>query len=171
MALSAFVQIHRESAKTNGHTRYLQGIIKTNYFKVPVSFPYCPLSKKYDAELVEFFDGFEFRHDVIDRIDHEVQMGIQKLNRGVFVPLGLRKLISYAVWGNPVDAYKWFEYSYQQDYLPHHYLPEHVMLIQVPSPNTAQPSMTVDCIPKKHLRVRSLMKRADDQGVGESTAV
>lgn len=151
------------------YSRYLDGIIRTDHFRIPESVPYCSLSKKYDPELIEFFDGFDYRYDIMDRIDQEVQKGIQQLNCGVLVPLALRKLICYSLWGNPVDAYKWFEYSYQHDYMPHHYLPEHVVLGYIPKSSSREPRMTIECDEKKHLPIRSRMTRASDQGVGESS--
>jgi hypothetical protein len=55
---------------------------------------------------VDFFDGFDYRHDIIDRIDGEVRVAMRELAYGGSVPLALRKLVCYALWGNPVDAYK-----------------------------------------------------------------
>lgn len=137
-----------------------------------MDYTYCPLRKKYDQELIDFFDGFDYRHDIIDRIDQEVYMGIQDLAFGRPVSMALRKLICYAIWGNPVDAYKWYEYSYQQEYMPHRYLPEHVVLGHLPKPTDytePQPS----CVGgwKRHGDVRYRMARAKDQGVGKSHEV
>lgn len=140
----------------------------SDYFDLPLGHTYCPLRKKYDGELVEFFAGFEYRHDIIDRIDQEVYQGVQDLSYGRPVPVSLRKLICYALWGNPVDAYKWFEYSYQQEYMPHHYLPEHVILGHIQDPVKASgPQASVDVGYKKHGDVRHRMARANDQGVGK----
>jgi hypothetical protein len=128
--------------------RYLDGIIRSEYFSLPLDFPYRPLSTKRDPELDDFFDGFEYRHDIIGRIDHEVRMGMQNLAYGRPVPLALRKLVCYALWGNPVDAYKWFEYSYQNEYMPHRYLPEHVVLGHLPKPTNCEdprPSVLTGC--------------------------
>ncbi|KAF1848927.1 uncharacterized protein K460DRAFT_275545, partial [Cucurbitaria berberidis CBS 394.84] len=152
--------------------RYIDGIIRTEYFQLPMDHRYCPLQKKYDQELVDFFDGFEYRHDIIDQIDQVVSMNIQKLAMGRPVPIALRKLVCYAVWGNPVDAYKWFEYSYQQEYMPHRYLPEHVVLGHVPKPRDyAEPRPSCVGGWKRHGVVRYRMARAKDQGVGRCREV
>ncbi|KAF2133863.1 hypothetical protein P153DRAFT_100196 [Dothidotthia symphoricarpi CBS 119687] len=149
--------------------RYIDGVIKTEPFQLPMSFPYQPLSTKHDPELVDFFDGFEYRHDIIQRIDQEVFYGIEELSFCRPVPLAMRKLVCYAIWGNPVDAYKWYEYSYQQDYMAHTYLPEHVVLGHVSRPaDYAEPEPSVMRSWRSHRVVRFRMARAKDQGVGES---
>jgi hypothetical protein len=97
-----------------------------------------------------------------------VRMGMQNLAYGRPVPLALRKLVCYALWGNPVDAYKWFEYSYQNEYMPHRYLPEHVVLGHLPKPTNCEdprPSVLTGC--RRHGDVRARMARANDQGVSE----
>jgi hypothetical protein len=38
--------------------------------------------------------------------------------------------------GYPADAYKFYEYNYQEEYMPHRYLPEHVVLNDIPKPPT-----------------------------------
>jgi hypothetical protein len=149
--------------------RYVDGSIRTDSFSFPLDFPYRPLSTKQDPELLDFFDGFNYRHDIIERIDEEVRMGIRELAYGRAISVSLRKLICYAVWGNPVDAYKWFEYSYQSEYMPHRYLPEHVVLGHIPKPaNCANPRPGFSSGPMRHGDVRFRMARANDQGVGKS---
>lgn len=134
---------------------------------MPMNFTYQALNSKTDPELVEFFDGFDYRHDILERIDKEVYAGMQALACGRYTPVALRKLICYAVWGNPVDAYKWFEYSYQNEYMPHRYLPEHVVLGHVPKPaDYTEPRPAVLTGHKKHGDVRARMAQANDQGVG-----
>jgi hypothetical protein len=135
---------------------------------LPRNFSYQALCTKSDPELIEFFDGYDYRHDIIERIDNEVYAGIREWVNGGHISSDLRKLICYAVWGNPVDAYKWFEYSYQDEYMPHRYLPEHVILSEVPKPSDytdLRPSVL--CGYKKHGDVRARMARANDQGVGK----
>lgn len=78
-----------------------------------MDFLYCPLRKKYDSELTNFIDGRQCRDGIIDRIDEEVCAGVQDFIDGQPVPIALRKLVCYAVWGHPVDAYKWYEFTYQ----------------------------------------------------------
>lgn len=126
------------------------------------------MSSTTDPELVEFFDDFEYRHDIIERIDKEVYIGIQALASGHYLPVGLRKLICYAVWGNPVDAYKWFEYSYQNDHMPYRYLPEHSVLVYAPKPaDYKERRPTVLMGHKKSGAVRARMARACNLGVGK----
>ncbi|KAF2848427.1 hypothetical protein T440DRAFT_401358, partial [Plenodomus tracheiphilus IPT5] len=152
-------------------SRYIDGIIRTDHFRISPSFPYCPLSKKADLEIDDFFKGHDFRDDVVQKIDQEVQMGIHNLNQGYFVPLALRKLVSYALWGNPIDAFKWYEYCYQQDYLPHHYLPEHCVLTGVAKDTSrVEPRMVLNRDRKKYLGVRRRMAHAQEQGLGKNTA-
>ncbi|KAH7383857.1 hypothetical protein BKA66DRAFT_584329 [Pyrenochaeta sp. MPI-SDFR-AT-0127] len=170
-ALSRLSPLEAYKYFLRGYTRparYIDGIIKTEYFRPALDFTWCPLRKKYDSELVEFFDGFDYRHDIIDCIDREVHIGIQRLTFGRPVSVSLRKLISYSLWGNPVDAYKFFEYSYQQDFLPHRYVSEHVVLGHIPQSkyySEPQPSDVGGW--RRHGYVRSRMARARDQGVGK----
>jgi hypothetical protein len=96
-----------------------------------------------------------------------VYTGIREWVNGRHISSALRKLICYAVWGNPVDAYKFFEYSYQDEYMPHRYLAEHVVLGHVPKPtNYTEPRPSMLSGYKKHGDVRARMARANDQGVG-----
>jgi hypothetical protein len=142
--------------------------VTTEAFVLPADFAYKPLSTKTDPELLDFFDGFEYRNDIIERIDQEVYVGMRALVNGQNISLALRKLICYAVWGNPVDAYKHFEYSYQNEYMPHRYLPEHVTLGHISKPtNCSEPRPTIDTSFKRHYPVRARMSRANDQGVGK----
>jgi hypothetical protein len=126
------------------------------------------MSTRSDPELLDFFDGFEYRNDIIERIDQEVYAGVMAIVNGQQISLALRKLVCYAVWGNPIDAYKYFEYSYQNEYMPHRYLPEHVTLGHIPKPaNYSEPRPTIDTSFKRHFSVRARMSRANDQGVGK----
>lgn len=135
---------------------------------LPANYPYQPLRAKIDPELVDFFEGFEYRWDIIDRIDSAVRAGIYELARSQPVTSGWRRLICYAVWGNPSDAYKWYEYQLQEEYLPHRYLPEHVVLGHLPklaSEAEAQPfSLNTS---RRHMQVRYRMARANDEGIGK----
>lgn len=148
--------------------RYVDGVVKSNYFTLPANFPYQPLCTKVDPELVDFFEGFEYRWDIIDRIDQAVRGGIQALARGQPLSSGYRRLVCYAVWGNPSDAYKWYEYQLQEEYLPHRYLPEHVVLGHLPKlagEAEAQPSSLNTS--RRHMQVRYRMAKANDEGIGE----
>ncbi|KAF9697542.1 hypothetical protein EKO04_004109 [Ascochyta lentis] len=146
--------------------RYIDGIIKSAYFTLPANYPYLPLRSKLDTELVDFFHGFEYRHDIIDRIDDVVRQGIHELSLGQPIPAGYRQLICYAIWGNPSDAYKWYEYSLQEEYLPHRYLPEHVVLGHVPNlSGEAKPQPSILKSSRRHMNVRYRMARANDEGI------
>jgi hypothetical protein len=148
--------------------RYMDDIVRTDHFSLPLNYPYQPLSTRHDTELVDFFDGFDYRHDIIERIDQEVHVAMKDLAYGQPLPPALRKLVCYALWGNPIDAYKWFEYSYQKEYMPHRYLPEHVVLGHIPKPSGADPRPQTITGFLRHGEVRARMARANDQGVGTS---
>jgi hypothetical protein len=91
--------------------------------RLPPTLP--TLAHQYDPELNAWFDGTPYRTDILQAIDQEVGLIAGKIRRRVTVTYRERKLISYCVWGNLVDAFKCFEYSYQEIWLPHRYLPEH----------------------------------------------
>jgi hypothetical protein len=74
--------------------RYLNGVIRTDYFQFPQGYQYYPLRYKYDIELSDFFGGFNFRWDIIERIDYEVYQGIVKIHYGRDISSSLRKLVS-----------------------------------------------------------------------------
>ncbi|KAF2997335.1 hypothetical protein E8E13_003152 [Curvularia kusanoi] len=56
--------------------RYIDGVIRSDHFVMPAQYPYRPLSTKNDPELVDFFEGFEYRWDIIDRIDKMDYLGV-----------------------------------------------------------------------------------------------
>ncbi|KAJ4309008.1 hypothetical protein N0V94_009123 [Neodidymelliopsis sp. IMI 364377] len=148
--------------------RYIDGIVKSEYFTLPENYPYRPLRSRLDPELVDFFNGFEYRYDIIDRIDQVVYAVIRELSFGRPVSSGYRRLICYAIWGNPSDAYKWYEYSLQEEYLPHRYLPEHVVLghiTEVAGEVELRPSVIGSS--RRHMEVRFRMARANDEGIGK----
>ena len=143
--------------------------MKSDNFVMPANYPYRPLIMKTDPELVEFFEGFQYRWDIIARIDEAVREGLNKLALGRPIPPGYRRLVCYAVWGNPSDAYKWYEYQLQEEYLPHRYLPEHVILRHLPKlAGDAVPLPSSLDRPRRHKDVRFRMARANDEGLGES---
>lgn len=142
--------------------------MRPEYFTLPANYPYQPLRTKVDPELVDFFDGFQYRWDIIDRIDQVVRTGIHELSLGRPLPSGYRRLVCYAIWGNPSDAYKWYEYHLQEEYLPHRYLPEHVVLGHLPKlagEADLQPSSLNTS--RRHTTVRRRMASANDEGIGE----
>jgi hypothetical protein len=148
--------------------RYIDGIITTAEFALPVGFQPACLRDVPDPELDDFFEGFEYRHDILDRIDKEVLIACNDIRVGRGIAPNLRRLVCYAVWGNLVDAYKYYEYSYQQEYMPHRYLPEHVVLGEIPKPRGyTEPTPTSVRGWRRHREVRYRMARAKDQGVGE----
>ncbi|KAF1970063.1 hypothetical protein BU23DRAFT_571114 [Bimuria novae-zelandiae CBS 107.79] len=146
--------------------RYVDGIVVSGDFRLPVGFRPPSLRSRHDPELDDFFEGFDYRWDIIDRIDREVMFACNEISSGKSVPSGLRRLVCYAAWGNPVDAYKWFEYNYQEEYMAHRYLPEHVVLSDIPKPQdyTLPNPRGVDET-RTHMYVRFRMARANDEGV------
>jgi hypothetical protein len=72
----------------------------------------------------------------------------------------------YAIRGNPIDAYKFFEYNYQEDFMAHHYLPDHAILAHVPKPKGyTQPCASAFEFDKRNSKVRLRMACAQDQGL------
>lgn len=81
---------------------------------------YIPLLvNAYDVELVDFFDGYDYRSDLLELIDVHVADLVGQYNRGVPLGLSQYKILQFVVYGNPVDAYKYFEYNYQTEWLAH----------------------------------------------------
>lgn len=78
-----------------------------------------------DDELVDFFQGYEYRFDILEKIDLEVAGLVDSLYHGQRVTFAERKLVVFALYGNVVDTYKYYEYNYQSEWLAHRYLPEH----------------------------------------------
>ncbi|TKA71255.1 hypothetical protein B0A49_04145 [Cryomyces minteri] len=152
--------------------RYLHGVLREDEeFSVLYAIP--KLVDAYDIELIEFFEGYEYRLDVLQQIDEEVEKLCQeahhkRLNREK------RFLVAYALFGNAIDVYKYYEYNYQDTWLPHRYLPEHVVLSDVPKPqNYTDPVPRVLSQPGEHCaenvrswpHTRRHMARACDAGV------
>ena len=132
------------------------------------------LTKAYDEELTEFFDGYEYRYDILERIDRDVHDACEELRAGMLIPHRRRRLVLYAVFGNPVDAFKYYEYNYQTEWLAHRYLPEHVVLSEIPKPEDyTEPEPIVlgsgnDRKPegqRDHNSTRLHMAQAKNQGV------
>jgi hypothetical protein len=84
--------------------RYRDGIVLTN-FNIPMGFRPPSVKARRDPELDEFFEGFDYRWDILDNIDRTVTSACAAMASGRFVNSSLRRLICYVVWGNPVDAY------------------------------------------------------------------
>ncbi|KAF2654415.1 hypothetical protein K491DRAFT_600915 [Lophiostoma macrostomum CBS 122681] len=148
--------------------RYLDGIIKSEGLTLSPMFRPASISTKRDKELDDFFEGFDYRYDILDRIDAEVMYACDNIRHGRFVSRDLRRLVCYAIYGHPVDAYKFYEYNYQQEYMPHRYLPEHVVLGEIPKPlDYREPAPSSVLGFKKHRDIRYHMAQAKDQGVGE----
>jgi hypothetical protein len=94
-------------------------------------------------------------------------------------------LVCLVIYGNPVDAYKYFEFNYQQEYMPHRYLHDHYVLdipkpagYTQPHPKAIEPEISEPETSYSHSRIRRRfiphtgvryrMARAKDQGVGKS---
>ncbi|OCK85181.1 hypothetical protein K432DRAFT_277015, partial [Lepidopterella palustris CBS 459.81] len=172
---AAPLQAYRHFLK--GYTkpaRYITGVIPDGDFFLTANFSPPQLVSAYDEELVAFFQDYDYRYDILERIDNEVLHACQALDVGTLLPRRLRRLVAYVIFGNPVDAYKYYEYNFQTEWLPHRYLPEHVVLSEIPKPEDyVEPEPTVmgsfrDGKPdgqRDHHFTRLRMARAKDQGV------
>src|SRR6266700_8412125 len=52
--------------------RYIRGVIPDGEVTFTADFRPPELTKAYDEELTEFFDGYEYRYDILERIDRDV---------------------------------------------------------------------------------------------------
>ena len=75
-------------------------------FNIPLPDTIMPVAPIYDEELATFFSGYEYRYDILDKIDHEVARLASALYHGEKVTFGERKLVAYALFANVVDTYK-----------------------------------------------------------------
>jgi hypothetical protein len=85
--------------------RYSAAMIVMGDSRLPKGFEPPSISSRPDSELDEFFHGFKYRWDILDRIDCEVLIGCANISAGLFVKASMRRLIYYALFGNPIDAY------------------------------------------------------------------
>ncbi|KAJ9643631.1 hypothetical protein H2201_006263 [Coniosporium apollinis] len=118
--------------------RYEPGALPEQEYDLRTMLPYTPtssLSKKFDEELSAFFEGYQYRVDILMRIDKEAETYRRDFLDNSPLSAGQRKLMIYALFGNPVDAYKFYEYNFQTEWLPHRYLPEHVVFAEVSKPD------------------------------------
>ena len=154
--------------------RYIRGVIPDGEVTFTAGFRPPELTKAYDEELTEFFDGYAYRYDILERIDRDVYDACEELRAGMLIPHRRRRLVLYAVFGNPVDAFKYYEYNYQTEWLAHRYLPEHVVLSEIPKPEyytEPEPVVLVSGNDRKpegqrdHNSTRLRMARAKNQGV------
>lgn len=147
--------------------RYLKGIIQAENISIPLDRLNHRLAERYDPELDAHINGHMYPYDILFTIDEEAKRGIKEVLAGRSVRLGLRKLICYALWGNPVDAYKWYQYQYQETNLSLCYLPEHLVLMEIPkADNYFSPRPDVTYGSKKYGYIRNSMARAHDEGIG-----
>lgn len=84
--------------------RYLAGTLPEHNFQIPALLP--RLATAYDEELISFFGGYEYRYDILERIDEEVARLYERQCRGEVMTYDQRTLVTYVAFGNPVDAYK-----------------------------------------------------------------
>jgi hypothetical protein len=101
------------------------------------------MADRYDPELEAWFDGTPYRTDLLQVMDEEVDRVAAKLWRREHVTFPERKFLAYCVWGNLVDAFKYFEYNYQTSWLPHRYLPEHGMNRSLTKTDAVSSALTV----------------------------
>jgi len=78
-----------------------------------------PLANAYDVELIDFFDGYNYRQDILELIDGQVAELVKRHEHGFRMSSVQYKLVCFVIWGQPVDAYKFFEYNYQTEWLAH----------------------------------------------------
>ena len=64
------------------------------------------MTSKYDEELVQFFTGFDYRYDILHKIDEEVKALQYRLYHGERVEYAQKKLVVLTLYGNLVDAFK-----------------------------------------------------------------
>lgn len=126
--------------------RYLNGILPTTDeetgVKLPIIIP--SITGVDDIELRDFFDGYEYRMDILQKIDDEVHHLAAMLRNAGSLTFPQRHLLSLSIWGNPACAFKYYEYNYQTDWLPHRHLPEHVILLEAPKQETVSPVPRVE---------------------------
>ncbi|GME32767.1 hypothetical protein BKCO1_2200043 [Neofusicoccum parvum] len=150
--------------------RYLAGFFPdVQSFTLPQYFIPGKLDGLFDEELHGFFAGQEYRHDILQEIDKLVDSLCYRIQCGQFVKNADRRLVVYALWANPVDAFKYYEYSYQTSWLQHRYLPEHVELCNIPKGRdyTLPTPSVVDYQGghHSHWTTRLKMAKANDEGV------
>lgn len=75
------------------------------------------LVKSYDPELIDFFDGWDYRYDILEMIDRNVDDLARKHEHGINLTQGEYKMMCFGIYANPVDAYKYYEYNYQDSFL------------------------------------------------------
>lgn len=126
--------------------RYIDGILPTTDDELRARIPpVLPSVVAYvDDELVDFFDGYDYRSDILRKIDDEVFRLVELLRSAQQLTPPQRRLLALGLFGNPSDAFKYYEYNYQNDWLPHRYLPEHVILLEVPDGHSTRPLPVVD---------------------------
>ena len=96
-----------------------------NIYEVHLPNTLTPIASIRDEELVDFFGEFAYRTDILQNIDAEVARLVRALHDRRRISFAQRKLVVYTLYGNVVDAFKFFEYNYQEDWLAHRYLHEH----------------------------------------------
>jgi hypothetical protein len=84
--------------------RYVDGIISTA-FTLPPNFQPPSVYDRQDIELQDFFSGFDTRNDILDGIDRAVADACAAMSAGLSVSSDLKRLVCYACWGNPIDAF------------------------------------------------------------------
>lgn len=75
------------------------------------------LVESYDPELIDFFDGWEYRYDILKMIDRNVDDLARKHEHGLNLAQAEYKMMCFGIYANPVDAYKYYEYNYQDSFL------------------------------------------------------
>ncbi|KAK3633491.1 hypothetical protein LTR56_015744 [Elasticomyces elasticus] len=150
--------------------RYIEGVLP-DLSRIPLPQVVVPIANIYDTELHQFFEGHEYRVDILMRIDEVVLALCKSLYHGDYVTYAQRKLVVYTLFGNVVDAFKFYEYNYQEEWLHHRYLPEHVILSELPKrqSNTQPLDRIIDdgryAHSRSHRATRDRILRATEQNV------
>ncbi|KAF2084261.1 hypothetical protein K490DRAFT_59685 [Saccharata proteae CBS 121410] len=117
--------------------RYLPDILPQGDLSFHPGFTPARVADASDEELDEFLTTNGYDRDILNMIDDEVASLVRKVQKGHLIHLKDRKLLQYALWGNPVDAYKQYEFHHQLRRLRHHYVPDHTVLEAIPKGNDA----------------------------------
>lgn len=99
---------------------------------------------------MDFFGRYRYRDDVLKRIDREVYELVWTLWTGPRFKRPPtypdRQLVVLALYGNLVDVYKFYEYCYQTEWMPHRKIGEHSKFITLLSFGCWNADMSVDIL-------------------------
>ncbi|EMD00460.1 hypothetical protein BAUCODRAFT_127635 [Baudoinia panamericana UAMH 10762] len=179
----AFARLINQVPVLAGYRFFMKGYTKParycdqalpNISNLPRDMPQSQCAVRFDSEMRDFFEGHQYRTDILAMIDNHVNALIAAHSQGQHLTFDQRKLMVYACFGNVADAYRFYEYNYQTEWLEHRYLPEHVVLSEIPKehgrlmPYPHQMSGPDEHCPENRRSfpaTRARMARANDEGV------